>query len=897
MAPMEPSEEQITQVIDFANLNPIDDRSMVIQALKGNDLNAETVIMQYFDNSETFRSKYSMKWDETMFTADRNGTGHTGISFHIESPSQNDVIQGVTPPPTVYGPGAPSRPPSRTNNRSPLSKIVDWALPENGIPNSQAEEDEDMQRALRASAEEAGVPMEDHETGIMDSSIPKPIFGPANRPDYDQDSWAMVPTGTKAVQIERAPAASLRKRADGAPAFLIHGQGPRDGHCLGGLLTILHEIPLARNILLAFGTEAPSYGHNSEWWGGQAIIPPHVLAKMQSNGAGSVSTEEAKPMIHHEVHRLMAFLDATERSYGSVSVLTDALLSPSQSTEKQFFEHIYEEDPEAVSSLTQVVTIIEESDEGYGETEGASFGLLEAEHAVEDYADIKTLYECIDHIMWNDIVEWEEINTTSKMATFKQMGETFAIKIAGGGPSDSMEIPEVLYPERWLESRAEEAKLIQSAWCETKKLMSLIKREGEQLNVLTDKGKNLVVDKSASIRKEIEQWKGFSEYLENLARFGAMRDTGFDPYKYPDYRHAPCEMKTEEQHLHDQVGEVLEWMDKVLLDLDERMKSHRAHLDKLTAKQRFLGKLLTQPDKPGRSIPMSCKKYMLRGVATPGNVTYVCQRAVPQLVELDDEPVKVDQWWRLAYTPNQNPPVLAEKIEVERLMREVWSETKNPLLIYATETALKVPRHELPSALDRFARADNKAFRNELNQEKEQPASEASKVTSFGPLSPSKRKHRADSIDSMDTNRASLGSFDRDEMENPFVDHDTTQSEGTEMVDMATVISDASSARLHSPELSSVDYRSARAEAVRRSYGFAGSQDADMEPLLSRADAPLTADDGESSDGLSSDVEMSKEPEMQERARTPALITIAGSQKRGGAAMEDMDMNIPDGHD
>lgn len=34
MASMDPTEGEISQVIDFASLNPEDDRSMVIQALK-----------------------------------------------------------------------------------------------------------------------------------------------------------------------------------------------------------------------------------------------------------------------------------------------------------------------------------------------------------------------------------------------------------------------------------------------------------------------------------------------------------------------------------------------------------------------------------------------------------------------------------------------------------------------------------------------------------------------------------------------------------------------------------------------------------------------------------------------------------------------------------------------
>src|SRR5690242_9927556 len=98
----------------------------------------------------------------------------------------------------------------------------------------------------------------------------------------------------------------------------------------------------------------------------------------------------------------------------------------------------------------------------------------------------------------------------------------------------------------------------------------------------------------------------------------------------------------------------------------------------------------------------------------------------------------------------------------------MWSETKNPLLIYATENALDVPLKELTSTLDRFIRADNKAFRNELSQEQTQ-ASEAQRPAPIDPLSPSKRKHR-DSIDSMDSNRVSVGSDNLNRFDDPFID-------------------------------------------------------------------------------------------------------------------------------
>ena len=55
-----------------------------------------------------------------------------------------------------------------------------------------------------------------------------------------------------------------------------------------------------------------------------------------------------------------------------------------------------------------------------------------------------------------------------------------------------------------------------------------------------------------------------------------------------------------------------------------------------------------EPDAP------KLTKYLLRGVSTTKDVTYICRRAVPDLIEMDlgdDEPVREnpDQWWKIAY--------------------------------------------------------------------------------------------------------------------------------------------------------------------------------------------------------------------------------------------------------
>lgn len=57
---------------------------------------------------------------------------------------------------------------------------------------------------------------------------------------------------------------------------------------------------------------------------------------------------------------------------------------------------------------------------------------------------------------------------------------------------------------------------------------------------------------------------------------------------------------------------------------------------------------------------MGCKEYLLRGIATSENVIYVCQRAPADLIELDDNPLPRDQWWRLSLNAKAVEPVKAE---------------------------------------------------------------------------------------------------------------------------------------------------------------------------------------------------------------------------------------------
>lgn len=221
-------------------------------------------------------------------------------------------------------------------------------------------------------------------------------------------------------------------------------------------------------------------------------------------------------------------------------------------------------------------------------------------------------------------------------------------------------------------------------------------------------------------------------------------------------------------------------------------------------------------------------------------------------------------------------------------MKSVWYETKTPLLLYATEEAVSTPKAPLSDALNMFAKSDNKAFRQELRQPAADTREERVRV-SVDAFSPSKRKHR-DSMDSMDSNRASIGSEDRDPFASVF-DGQLEEAQ-TEMIDMSG---------------NTVEH--ARGSEFENKFGDHGvSAQMNAESATLTPDT-LAADEGEAQrptppslevsqpndENNVMDESMNKGPEMQERARP--LTLVRPSQATEGGKDLSMDMEIPDVQD
>lgn len=147
------------------------------------------------------------------------------------------------------------------------------------------------------------------ESGLVGNS--KPAFGPANKDYYDAAQWAMVPTATEVISD---PIPTQRQRKEGQPAIL---KPSPNFNYLPALIPILHSIPAFRNALLSPTVSQQNYWMGDDWWKGSPEQPGRIVDT-------SMGLAEAQGLdIIYEAQRLMAFLDSTDRAYGSISSLLE----------------------------------------------------------------------------------------------------------------------------------------------------------------------------------------------------------------------------------------------------------------------------------------------------------------------------------------------------------------------------------------------------------------------------------------------------------------------------------------------------------------------------------------------------------------------------------------------
>ncbi|KAI0840102.1 hypothetical protein F5Y06DRAFT_263648 [Hypoxylon sp. FL0890] len=766
----DPPEESISLFCDITGLS----RAEAITRLKANNNDLQRASEEFFEDPGS--QKY--KWDESQFSMDRQGeVNDTGISFNIQGPDE-------LAPTSYQNNTAPTRPPSRANNPSPF-----------GAPANAAEEDANLERALAESAAESGIQLQ--EAGIVDNETNLKYFGPANRPQYETEQWAMVHTKSTMDTIKTDPNPSERKRNPEAPAFLRQTKD----HRVGSILSIYHKIPLVRNILLQCGTPARNYGHNSEWWRGQPILKHEHLAAMARGE--TIWGDEAHPEFAEELHRLMAFLDRTERAYGTVDGLIDTkAIDPSfgawmPDVEEKLFDAIKEEasnNPDCdLEPMTTIGTILPcaqpssdasqsegDADSYNDEERDTPFVFLDLQLDHEQYAWVNTFYDALDYLLWSHALSLDHsFPDDANYAVLSKAAEVVTVRLGGSGLSKPCEIPAVFYVDRYMKDRKDLALKFQTYMRFIKKKLrgydllgaNLVRCHGQRchrVNGLDDGPHDLFTCLNGIIKHterlmqrqtRSAQWRHYYDQMETGSELSFEDLFGIHTWSGP-YKFLP-----EEEERMEKWKEVIDGCKKKIENLRTDLAKLVDAKEAYSEYMKIIAKRLTCQENEVddenfvfRSTPAHhpeywnpTNKYSLRGVALTNELAYVCVRQDADLMDFDESSRSKDQWWKIGFSSSDAAPVKAEKTTLEDVLHAAGTESKYPILVYASEAAMETEPILLSDALRMFVRADNRSFRQELDQEQNQeqqpaPSLQPSGVTaedlSHVPvLSPGKRKH------------------------------------------------------------------------------------------------------------------------------------------------------------
>lgn len=310
-----------------------------------------------------------------------------------------------------------------------------------GAPQTEAQYEDDLQRAIAESKAASAGPTP-QESGIIDAIDIGPRFGPATRDTYDNDQWSMV-----RIQPQLSdPPPSARKRSPEVPVFLGSRQDNalRRRHRLGNLMMVLHEIPAARNFFLLLEGASPSYGNNNQWWRGDPIRPSldTTLDDWSTNDVHLVD----------ELQRLVAFLDSTDRSYGTADglCLTTSLKDVSWDPVVRFYESLFNSSntDEIPRMWTKVVIELSES-----RSRPQEFAILEFRVSNDTPDFLRNLYGQWDFIFWltqENALSKCPNEDVDQIASIQVPSQVLTIRVATEGPR--IEMPETLYIDRYLEA-------------------------------------------------------------------------------------------------------------------------------------------------------------------------------------------------------------------------------------------------------------------------------------------------------------------------------------------------------------------------------------------------------------------------------------------------------------
>ncbi len=409
-----------------------------------------------------------------------------------------------------------------------MTRLVDATAGEynTDAPSNRQEEEDHLMRAINESLTASGVkslpsfPLpprpQPQQSGITNNGDPSSVyFGPANREDYDPNQWAMVPVSSH----DKDPDPSLRVRQPGAPVLLRcrHDINWKK-HRIGALLMIYQQIPAARNALLQCG-EPPAYGYGnkSDWWQGQPMPVP--------GQPDTGWTDDSSLSWSDELHRLMAFLEATERAYGTADVLARAKHPRTGETgesERDFFQNLFEsrrrgltvEHNDVFTSPVEVLDIDEVRVQGED-----SFAILDLQCGKdEDGLSCQNIYSAMDRVFLADSKVAREDLNAARMAWITQPSEIFTCRIqADDGLASPIDLPETFYLDRYLKFHRQQLVQLQLDYVKLSKYYVANAEKEAQLVNWVNPQTNKPYDRRVIVKAGVERCQDKIRRIKNRA--------------------------------------------------------------------------------------------------------------------------------------------------------------------------------------------------------------------------------------------------------------------------------------------------------------------------------------------------------------------------------------------
>ncbi|KAK5064947.1 hypothetical protein LTR84_000781 [Exophiala bonariae] len=711
MAGAQPTPDQLSQVCGITQV----DESSARVLLRKNNNDPNAAVNAYFEDpvGSLREAPLASQWDNYTDSMP---------SFNIVA---DDASMGAAPP--------MSRPPSRVDNSRPridYSNNHAAAMASTGLSLREQEELEDpnIQRAITESMRSTLPAQENGITGAGSH------FGPAKRDYYEPNNWALT-TFASSREIIDHPPPTKRRRLDDEPAFL---RGSKETDYLAPLLTIYHSIPLAREALLARTLKVHTYGHDASWWAGSTDENTKALSM-----DNDIELDREDCNLLTEVQCLMAFLDATNRAYGSVDALADLQAIRSSHTSGDYYVRFLTAWASAAvrhapqSSVAEVFVSVAAKDSA--ELVEPELKPLKCVEAPVNRVPGETLVDLLDLTVWDD-----EPNNIDDV-WFDQVAEVFTVRIfdpAQGkhGPLE-LSLDPVWYPDRYMIE-------CKDATQEIRKQRQLLLREIAQCTNIQHRCEMLKLpdNRVLMLRDVLDAAAQASvEAVGNRSSTTRLTD---DQLEQPDIEGVELELR------------------RIIDRIDQKRQLLEDRKSDLRAKMKEIARQLTRPTADSPNLPHH--KYTLQGVSTKPNVTYLRRPNTDLLLE-DDEggsDSSQGQWWRMAWVqdevqaqqqsqqanaPTMGPltqaqavastknlgftaglsfdnltkskapdldvpkPYTIQKVTEEEVLLAVKKEHSSVLLVYASEDALTYEGGELSMPLRHFVDRDNRAFAEELH--------------------------------------------------------------------------------------------------------------------------------------------------------------------------------------